>query len=814
MEKLDRKSRLKWIEKGINRISRARSTEKDEDDKRDPHKIPSPFVLAAPHTHQDSEEATKSPATFLACATQPKEGGEEELMGIKFDKKGKKGDQRLVIICKCKNQTETDNQRIVVAQEIGSEDKPVIPQGSHLVASRVVFLPDSQQQAGKTVFLLQITHPAINQNTPKDLIRSTIQALADIKERLKLEDRSHTVESDNKYFQNSMSIPQVPSAPPLEEIVKQEQEQGAAGGALPYEEVDRIPGALKDQDVWMNPEQPAKQETDKTDHMIIIHKKENSQNKQTLKFLAKEKLTKIGWSNLKFPERSQENAQDALPDDIWGYVMRYVQEDKKGARSKEQGDNKPVTFASFIKKDYQNKWMDKAFGTYNLSSELEMTLLISNANEDPALNDLKSHFGKWDGEVMAFLYATIEKEEKEGKEDLQQEQQYEGIIDERKRAVERMEKEMLALKQAHLQEHERQMAEQRADFDKTKKENNDKLKDMYKEVHTIANVINQSRLQSKRVSRATSSRSSRQPSPTDSTRETLRQATWRLNHTLEERKLKERQQNTVGKIWEMENQKKETDSSAEEDATRIRSNEDIPVTWENHEEERKEDKKKLYKVQMALKESQKPKGYHVCPDVACEYISSKEEKIPKHVLGHHGKQLLLVEQALIDQIRIKATQQEEKENQKANKIKLEHETKEEKEENMQKQLKALLDLMEGKTKKEEKTQMKQEAEKKTNKTQTNENTTNTNSDPNSTTPGTNKNQYYKGPGGANSYREQDAGGYGGGGGEMILQATQMKTETTQIEKEIETIGTGVKMRMRLMGVTTMNTRRKPWTRRE
>ena len=90
MEKLDRKSRLKWIEKGINRISRARSTEKDEDDKRDPHKVPSPFVLEAPHTHQDSEQANHSPAIFLACATQPKAGGEEELMGIKLEKKGVK----------------------------------------------------------------------------------------------------------------------------------------------------------------------------------------------------------------------------------------------------------------------------------------------------------------------------------------------------------------------------------------------------------------------------------------------------------------------------------------------------------------------------------------------------------------------------------------------------------------------------------------------------------------------------------------------------------------------------------------------------
>ena len=87
MKNLDRKSRLKWLEKGITRVTRARSSEKDEDDRRDPHKIPSPFVLEAPHTHQDSEEATHSPAIFLTCATQTKEGGEEELMGIKLDKK-------------------------------------------------------------------------------------------------------------------------------------------------------------------------------------------------------------------------------------------------------------------------------------------------------------------------------------------------------------------------------------------------------------------------------------------------------------------------------------------------------------------------------------------------------------------------------------------------------------------------------------------------------------------------------------------------------------------------------------------------------
>ena len=45
MEKLDKRSRLRWLEKGINRILRARSTERDEDDKRDLKKIPTPFVL-------------------------------------------------------------------------------------------------------------------------------------------------------------------------------------------------------------------------------------------------------------------------------------------------------------------------------------------------------------------------------------------------------------------------------------------------------------------------------------------------------------------------------------------------------------------------------------------------------------------------------------------------------------------------------------------------------------------------------------------------------------------------------------------------
>ena len=76
--------------------------------------------------------------------------------------------------------------------------------------------------------------------------------------------------------------------------------------------------------------------------MIIIHKKESSQNKKSLKFLANEQLTKMGWSELKFPDQSQENAKDALPGDIWGYVLRSVQDENK-------------VYVSFIKKDHQER---------------------------------------------------------------------------------------------------------------------------------------------------------------------------------------------------------------------------------------------------------------------------------------------------------------------------------------------------------------------------------------------------------------------------------------------------------------------------
>ena len=763
--KKDRKSRTKWLEKGIIRLTRAISKERIEDDNRDPHQIPTPFSLEARHTHQDSEEANRVPAIFLTCATQTKEGGEEELMGIKLDKNGEKGDQKVVIICNCSNPEEIDSQRTAVAQQIEPGKTPIIPKGSYLVSSRAVFLPSS------TLFLLQITHPAINQSTPEDLIRSASQALSNIKESLKLEDLSQTAETDNSFFQDYMAKPPVPSAPPYEDLLKQEQEQGAAGGDLPYDGGEKIPGAHKDQEEWINPEVPAQQGQDKMEHMIIIHKKDSSSNKQTLKFLAKEHLTKLGWSNLKFPDRSQENAQGAAPEDIFGYLLYAYQEDNKGARRKE---NKPSTSVAFIMKDHQNIWMNKAVKTYNLSSELGMTLLMSDANETINLKDMKFNFGRWDGGVMEFLHAIIEREEKET---IKQEQQQDDTIEDirRKEKLERDKESLIRVekdKETHRQkvaEREtwadmtnitKQLAEQKAELERTK----DELSGLYKEVVIVSDVLQESRLQSKRASKVPSSLSSRAHSPTNSTSETLHRARQRLKQTLREKKLKKRQQDRIHQIADLEFPKKEsmsTDTSADEEANRTESEDEIPLHYGvDREEQRKMEKERLYTIQMMIKNSQKPKDTYVCPDGECRYTSSREDKIPKHVLNNHSKQDKLVDQALMYQHKIKMALKNAEDSHNANKIKQEEKTKEER---IQKQMaameKAIKEIRDNTKEKEETQQSKKGKQIKKEKSEDSK------PNPDSNIPGTTKNPYYKNSGGAYGYGGQDAGDYDGGGGD-------------------------------------------------
>ena len=747
MNKVPKKTRQKWFDKAIKRLKRANSKEREEDDTRDPHKVPSPFMLEAPHTHQDSEEAIRSPAIFLACATQPKEGGEEEIMGINSGKEGKKGDPRMVITCKCSNPKETDSQRKAWAQEIEPGESPLIPSGSHLVSSRVVFLlPGNQQCPGKNVFLLQVTHPAINQTSPEDLIKSAGQALVDIKERLRQDEASHTAEMDDRYFQLCMSDPPEPSAPTLMEFLKQEQEQGAVGGDLPYDEGDKIPGAHNDQNDWIHPE-AAKQEPDRKEQMIIIHKKESSQNKKSLEFLTNEQFAKVGWNNLKFPDQSLKNAKDALPGDIWGYVLRAVPQEKK-------------TYASFIKIDYQDIWEDKAVKTYNFGKDLEITLLMNNANEEKDLIHLQTHFAKWDVEVMSTIYANIEREEKKGTEDRKQEHKYDDIADGL-----RAEKERQAQEQTRRldREHKDQLARQQAEFDQKTAEWEQKKKDLYKELSIISETVHHTRQHSRnqsRMSRVASSRTSRAPSPTNAVRETLDQAVLRLNQKRTEKNLNKRKQGVIEEILDMEVPKTER-KSAYLTAEWTGQDDEIPLNWEENssdEEDKKEEKKKLHAVRMRLKVYQAPKGNYICPDVDCIYTSSREDKIPAHVITKHGTNLPLVTEALLEIERLKTAQQEAKADEKAIKIKQEQEEKEVKIQtqlaNLAKNMEALLEQKKGEEKPKTTPAKTKTSGQKDPQPKPNSKPANT---------GSTKNPYFKG--GTTGNRDRDADGNGGGGGD-------------------------------------------------
>ena len=383
--------------------------------------------------------------------------------------------------------------------------------------------PDSQP-ADKDLFLLQVTHPSINQNTPEELKSSAAQALKMIKEGLELEELHHTTEVDNNHFNKYLA-----SAPPYEE--EHDIELGAAGGTkevkkeptLPFESVDKIPGSKEDQDMWRIPTMPLlKTKEDKTGQMIIIYKNKNSKNKQTLKHLTKEYLRGIGLGNLTFQERSQENAEDASPEEIWGYLLRYVPEEEEGAK---KGEKKAVTYASFIKEDVQDTWLDQAYQTINVNNDLRMTLLVKDANRDPILNDLKRHFAIWGEDVMTFLLQVIKDSEKEGTTEAKKEEPpivptitaEELRLDADKQAANRL---MEKQKREHL-EKEKQMAAITAKFNKDIEEKKELAAGLHEEISVISEVIRQTRLQSRRVSALPSRVVSRAVSPTSSMNQLL-----------------------------------------------------------------------------------------------------------------------------------------------------------------------------------------------------------------------------------------------------------------------------------------------------
>ena len=77
---------------------------------------------------------------------------------------------------------------------------PTVPPGNHLVDVRAVFLKPETQPVDKNLFLLQVTHPAINQDTPEKLEELVAQALTTIKDEMQLQEQIHMAEANNAYY--------------------------------------------------------------------------------------------------------------------------------------------------------------------------------------------------------------------------------------------------------------------------------------------------------------------------------------------------------------------------------------------------------------------------------------------------------------------------------------------------------------------------------------------------------------------------------------------------------------------------------------
>ena len=166
------------------------------------------------------------------------------------------------------------------------------------------------------------------------------------------------------------------------------------------------------------------------------------------------------------------------------------------------------------------------------------------------------------------------------------------------------------------------MAAQQAEFEKAAKEHKEKLDGLYKEIGSVARALRQSKLQSRRPSRVASSVSSRVPSPTGSTREVLTQAGIRLKRETIERNLRDKQRSNIERIRNLElpkTEKKSPETSEDEDGW-TSLGEEIPLNWEAKQEN---GKAALYNVNMAIKESQRPKCTYVCPEEECYFMSSR-----------------------------------------------------------------------------------------------------------------------------------------------------------------------------------------------
>ena len=509
---------------------------------------------------------------------------------------------------------------------------------------------------------------------------------------MQLQEQYHTTEVNNAFFNQYLA-----SAPP-QEIEQDNREQEATGGTakvkeepnLPINSEEKIPGAKDDQNIWTSPTMPQLKKVDTSKHMIIVYKSDISKNKQPLKQLAKEYLEEMGLGNLTYPTQSQENAGGVRPEEIWGYLLRYDQEE--GA----QQEKKTVTYAAWIKKDVKDKWLDKAYDTVNLTNDLRMTLLTNDINKNPVFNDIKHHFAIWEENVMIYLYTVLQKRKQKQqkkekpkststitKVDLQRDvetirAQETQRLDQNEKTIKakaakaKLEKEIeekqkiKAMEEIEIEKQREVKAMEAIEIEKQRKVKEDILKD----VATMAEALKIMKIQSARASVQPSRRQSRATSPTHST---LKESQNKLKIELIQRKLKAKQDRAVAKIEakikDLETKKNTTneiqtpenngssssshtdDSDSDSTASEV-ENKDFDTLTENTYKMTEKQKKEHYELQMELKKAKCP-GQFVCPEAECKTSNPKEKKLANHIIADHGN-TEYAQQAKEDLLRIKS----------------------------------------------------------------------------------------------------------------------------------------------------------------
>ena len=213
-------------------LGRAKSPEASKTKSRKPHAVPTPMQLVFAHTHQDDGEAKEAPATFLACA-RTRDG---QIMRIKTDEDGK-GDKKGQLVCFCTNPTQKDPIRQGYFQEfVPGQERPPLPDGGHLLSSRAVFLTPADQVMDKEVFLLNISQPSINNDTPDNLRRLACRALTAIAEELNLEEMKKNSEVNYEACNEFLA-----SAPIYEDIIKKEEKPEVEGATPTTETAAALP---------------------------------------------------------------------------------------------------------------------------------------------------------------------------------------------------------------------------------------------------------------------------------------------------------------------------------------------------------------------------------------------------------------------------------------------------------------------------------------------------------------------------------------------------------------------------------------------